>query len=233
MTKVCVKCGSTEFSDRGDCRPCKREYDKVYRAENKAKVAAAKKKAYEAKSDYYIQKSKSTYETNKPSILSKMKEYRGKNRVEVLQVKKAYRETNKEKIAKFEKEYYEKNKEKVNLRSKNYRAENPHVSVNAKAKRRSRIGDDKLSRGIFTKLLLEQRCLCNGCGKELGTERKFVHVDHILPLSKGGRNIDDNVQLLCARCNQTKSAKHPEAWKPQNPQTTSTGSYSCESSNSA
>ena len=30
-----------------------------------------------------------------------------------------------------------------------------------------------------------------------------------MPIALGGKNVDDNVQLLCAACNLSKQAKHP------------------------
>jgi len=35
MTKPCVKCGLIERSPRGDCKACKRLYDREYRRKNK------------------------------------------------------------------------------------------------------------------------------------------------------------------------------------------------------
>ncbi|MGL4943487.1 MAG: HNH endonuclease [Thermoguttaceae bacterium] len=32
-----------------------------------------------------------------------------------------------------------------------------------------------------------------------------MHVDHIVPRSKGGTNDDDNLQTLCQKCNLGKS----------------------------
>lgn len=38
-------------------------------------------------------------------------------------------------------------------------------------------------------------------------------LDHVIPISRGGMNIDDNVQLLCPTCNLSKGAKTMEEWR--------------------
>ena len=40
-----------------------------------------------------------------------------------------------------------------------------------------------------------------------------AHVDHRMPLSLGGTNTDDNVQLLCAWCNNSKHNTHPDVYE--------------------
>ena len=50
-----------------------------------------------------------------------------------------------------------------------------------------------------------QRWKCNHCGKDIRDEN---HVDHILPLAKGGSNDMDNLQLLCPPCNLRKGSNY-------------------------
>jgi hypothetical protein len=47
---------------------------------------------------------------------------------------------------------------------------------------------------------------CRSCGRSPAVEQGVVlHVDHIIPWSKGGQTVDENLQTLCDRCNLGKS----------------------------
>jgi hypothetical protein len=45
---------------------------------------------------------------------------------------------------------------------------------------------------------------CRRCGSTRNLE-----IDHISPRSRGGSDDDDNLQILCGRCNRTKAARVP------------------------
>ena len=47
---------------------------------------------------------------------------------------------------------------------------------------------------------------CAICGKKGKTKRGF-QIDHIIPLSKGGKSRLENLQVLCSRCNGRKGAR--------------------------
>ena len=48
--------------------------------------------------------------------------------------------------------------------------------------------------------------MCGICQRPLGGE---VHIDHIIPKSRGGSDDDSNLQLAHAQCNLAKSDRMP------------------------
>lgn len=59
------------------------------------------------------------------------------------------------------------------------------------------------------------QCMNTKCGKLLRHDVKKLTKDHILPLSKGGKNVWENVTTLCQKCNNRKSDRTLEemGWK--------------------
>jgi len=56
-------------------------------------------------------------------------------------------------------------------------------------------------------LVARERGKCAVCGTDLSSELLgVVHIDHIVPLSKGGCNDVVNLQILCEMCNREKSS---------------------------
>lgn len=47
---------------------------------------------------------------------------------------------------------------------------------------------------------------CRQCGKYMPDE-VGLHIDHIIPISKGGKSVMSNLQVLCSKCNGSKSNK--------------------------
>lgn len=49
---------------------------------------------------------------------------------------------------------------------------------------------------------------CCECGNSIYKEPNLLlEVDHIIPISKGGKTEPDNLQTLCWKCNRAKSNK--------------------------
>jgi hypothetical protein len=62
-------------------------------------------------------------------------------------------------------------------------------------------------------LKARDRGKCASCKTDLVMELEApIHIDHMIPISKGGCNDMVNLQLLCDSCNQTKSDSLPEVY---------------------
>ncbi len=62
----------------------------------------------------------------------------------------------------------------------------------------------ELKEKIFSKARNEHgEYVCAGCGETFRT-RKFLQVDHIIPMAKGGLTVEENLQILCRTCNMIK-----------------------------
>ena len=49
---------------------------------------------------------------------------------------------------------------------------------------------------------------CQICGNSTHNEKNLLlEIDHIIPLSKGGLTIEENLQTLCWKCNRSKGSK--------------------------
>lgn len=120
---------------------------------------------------------------------------------------KAWRNKNKQHTAAYGKQYRQENRTEVLRRLKAWRDSNPMAMRAHEKTRRAR----KLNApGTHTAadvrdILTMQRHHCACCGVKLAT----YHVDHIVPLSRGGSNDKANLQILCAPCNLSKHAKDP------------------------
>jgi 5-methylcytosine-specific restriction endonuclease McrA len=54
-------------------------------------------------------------------------------------------------------------------------------------------------------VLIRDNCLCRMCGASPAKDPAVtLHVDHIVPWSKGGQTVLRNLQTLCAMCNVGK-----------------------------
>ena len=58
---------------------------------------------------------------------------------------------------------------------------------------------DNIQYGDYLKLLWNNEHVCKECGKE-PPEIK-LHIDHIIPVSLGGKSDSKNLQFLCSECN--------------------------------
>jgi len=154
-----------------------------------------------------------------------MKKYRKDNREKYLGYHRKWRKNNKEKELEQNKEYQKNNKEKWVKYHKKYREENPETyNKYAREWAKTEKGRANRQRGKIRRLAKEREIIntliseewldilkefkyeCAYCGKEFDCENLPTR-DHIIPISKGGNNIKENIVPACRSCNSKKHNK--------------------------
>jgi 5-methylcytosine-specific restriction endonuclease McrA len=66
----------------------------------------------------------------------------------------------------------------------------------------------KMSSRLRYKVLSRDRFRCVLCGRSPATDLEVIlHIDHIIPVSKGGKSNPENLQTLCMECNYGKGGE--------------------------
>jgi len=164
------------------CIVCTYEYTAMYSAQNRGK-----RRMWD----------KSWRNKNPEKCKARSTRWRKLNRARRNARERALEKRNPELTRARKQRWVERNRDKVNA----------HGRANV-AKRRAikkQVGGSYTMQDV-TWLLKRQRAKCVACKKDI---RHAYHVDHIVPLSKGGSNGRRNLQLLCPPCNLSKHAKDP------------------------
>ncbi len=115
----------------------------------------------------------------------------------------------------------EKASKKTVQRVKEWRKKNPEKYKESwKRKDSNRRARHLKAEGKHTKQDIKiqfdkQGGLCYWCSQDTSTR---YHVDHVIPLSRGGSNYPENLVIACKTCNQKKTNKMPYTeWIPPKP----------------
>ena len=162
-------------------------------------------------SEFYKDKRKKDghFSMCKGCIKDNMVEYRYSNK----EKHKEWRDKNKELIRLRNKKFYNENKDKIRKQNSEYKRTDVGVVVSTLTRQRYRdavcsTDDGTVTTESLLNLREEQNHKCYHCGKELDYETsKAVHLDHLVPLSKGGTHTISNVRWSCAYCNLSKGCK--------------------------
>jgi hypothetical protein len=157
-----------------------------------------------------------TCKTEKPlSDFNKCARYKDGHQYVCRECKRAYNQRTKEQRAEWKRGYRAANLDKVkaynNAYNAQYKREHPEIVRRHAQKRRAL----EISQAGIMPLRLEEFLdnfyghYCFKCG---ATED--IQLDHIVPLSKGGLHCVNNVQWLCAYCNNVKGNRNSVDYRP-------------------
>lgn len=225
--KTCTKCGETksraEFNNSTSkkckdgkfpwCKKCVCDWQKEWRVRNAERISKERRAKYAANPEPYREFMRKRYLSDPAARCADSKKWRDKNPDKYKAMQRSYYVENAEAAKAAARDYHFANREKSlaggRARSKVHYEKNKDLYyLRAAARRVMKSGSlGKLSRGIRKRLFLEQDGRCVYCSVDLG---RSAHLDHRVPLAKGGAHDDDNVQLLCSLCNLSKGSKMPD-----------------------
>lgn len=200
--KTCPQCNRSLPYTKEYFRVCKREkHGLTHACRECLKVRDAK--YLDKTRDKNKQRSRDRY-YGKPEL---RKKYHDDNLEKILQGKRDYRKANPDKVKKHKRDSQRRNRDSANIRNKRNRERHPDImrmrSRVGAMKRRVKVGD--FTRAELMDLYHEQNERCAYCGISIYWHIPHdIHVDHIVPVTKGGTNELENLALTCADCNLSK-----------------------------
>lgn len=186
------------------CCACKVEIQDVEAARKtyrcKPCVSAMRREHYQANKERIKARVRAHYKANKPASAEYHKKYYLEHKDQVRALHAEWVLKNKERDADHKRQWVARNLDRRRDQVRIYQS-----------KRRSKI---KHSGDRFTADQLAQRfsvfgdkCVYCGVGGKMT-------MDHVIPMSRGGRHILSNIRPACLSCNCRKQARKPSEWKP-------------------
>jgi 5-methylcytosine-specific restriction endonuclease McrA len=134
-------------------------------------------------------------------------DYKEAHRIKNNPLRKAYYEANREKYREHSRAYHEANRDKHREQMRDYQRNNREAftvrNANRHAQKAKAGGSFTLQDWEALKAYYDYTCL--RCGRQ--EPEIELTIDHVVPLSQGGRNSIENLQPLCRACNLSKHAK--------------------------
>lgn len=186
---------SLQFGNREKCiRSCKQ-----YRQLNAERISEAQKEQYRKNPQLHIERVTRRYRTKRSEVLAHAKKYY----VKVAERVKARQKQNRPHIREVERKYYQLH---------------PGASLAKANRRRARQAGAQMSAGPVVRLAYDHiknthGLRCYWCSKPVPIRAR--HVDHIIPLARGGSHTPSNLCCSCSSCNLAKGAKLPEEFRNQ------------------
>jgi len=196
------------------CKTCTRKDIQNY-AERNADAVRERRRQYRANNREILREKNRQYQIDnaEKEKLRKAK-YRETHRELLRQKNRQYYSTNLEvrrsQNRKFSGAYYRNHAAERIAYSKQWRKMNPQKHKAAEHRRRAYKQNTPVDQRAFDEQaqLKHQKHRCYYCG---GLLVKY-HIDHIIPLSRGGGDNPENKVLACPQCNQSKGSKLPHEW---------------------
>ncbi len=188
--RTCSDCPAPRVGRKKRCPDCQREHDRrrlaEWRAANPERVKAQQKRSNRAR-----------YERDPGGVKRRTRAYAAERPEQYAGYSRAWRARNPERHAFFVRRVRERNPAAVAERTRRYQARKMAATV------------EKVDYGAIGE---RDGWICGICSEPVdptlrGRTSRSVSFDHIVPLSKGGKHMAENIQPAHFGCNSRKGAK--------------------------
>lgn len=178
------------------CKVCRAAVMRAYYTANKSRLNESSRAYYRANRERLAGNARAYRERNPQYQREYFRVYYAANRGYYAEKSRAYRIANKKRLA------------EMNLQ---YHRANPNISRASHQRRKARkLGAEGTHTAAdIQKQYKAQKGACYWCGSKV---RGNYHVDHIVPLSRGGTNWPENIVIACVGCNTSRGSKLPHEW---------------------
>ncbi len=200
-----------------NCEKCSYELAIAWQRNNQERAKEAQRASHQRHKQKNNLISRQYHEHHRVTRLAQQKRWHARNKEKANERSRAWKAKNKEHSNSYNhtakrKAWLVANRQRISEWNRQWKLDHPdQVLRNRRVHKHRRRSRERNATGTFnandlTRLFSAQSGCCVYCKDNLG--RKY-HVDHIVPLSKGGSNDPANLQLLCASCNLSKAARDP------------------------
>jgi 5-methylcytosine-specific restriction endonuclease McrA len=152
------------------------------------------------------------YLRHKDKVIAANKRWALANPKKIRAIKSAWKKRNPEINRRYVKDYQKRNPEKVRYWKRMSYTKNPEAfKINAREYKHRKRSVSFIDCTSKIRLLRIER-FCRWCCRKLNESN--LSIDHVIPLSRGGTHVPDNLVACCRSCNRSKSNKLVHEWLP-------------------
>lgn len=122
----------------------------------------------------------------------------------------AYRLAQRDKLVEYSRAYYQSHRSDFLERRRKWLDENPHLR--ARQRYESRVSTETAKVSVFEISASAMRQIMRGACLYCGSRERLT-LDHIVPVSRGGRHSVGNLAVACWSCNMSKGTKTIMEWR--------------------
>lgn len=190
---------------------------RLWYQENKRK-AATTSRAWVSKNRNRVRRNLKLWVARNQDYLKAYRKIWRDSNVERMKAHRAkWAKQNPEKNAKAKRKWQDRNSAYHNLYGKFWRRLNPEKGSDYVSRRRARIAKNGIRlegvSELYAFIRESVRIKCFYCNRYIAG--KLAHMDHIVPIARGGKHCVQNLRASCPACNLQKSDKLVSEWRPE------------------